>query len=89
MRLSEIAPLIEATVVRDAEFSNLGFLFDDLPDQLIFVESAHFVAAARKVRGIGCVLCTRDLVASLSGAAGLAITAEPKLAFFHLPKVLS
>jgi UDP-3-O-[3-hydroxymyristoyl] glucosamine N-acyltransferase len=88
MRLSEIAPLIEAAVVRDAEFSNLGFLFDDLSDKLIFVESAAFVAAARKARGIGCVVCPRELVSSFCGAAGLAASAEPKLAFFRLQQFL-
>ena len=30
MRLSEISARLQATVVRDAEFFNLGFLFDDL-----------------------------------------------------------
>jgi UDP-3-O-[3-hydroxymyristoyl] glucosamine N-acyltransferase len=88
MRLSEIAPLIEATVVRDAEFSNLGLLFDDLPDKLIFVESTHFVAAARKARGIGCVVCTPELVSSFSGTGGLATSAEPKSAFFRLQQFL-
>jgi UDP-3-O-[3-hydroxymyristoyl] glucosamine N-acyltransferase len=88
MRLSEIAPFLEATVVRDAEFSNLGFLFDDLPDRLIFVESPQFVEAARKARGVVCVVCTRELVPSFSGAVGLAISAEPKLAFFRLQQFL-
>ena len=88
MRLSEIATLIKATVVRDAEFSNLGFLFDALPDKLIFVESAQFVEAACKARGIGCVVCTPELVSSLSGAGGLATSAEPKLAFFRLQQFL-
>jgi UDP-3-O-[3-hydroxymyristoyl] glucosamine N-acyltransferase len=88
MRLSEIAPRLQATVVRDAEFSNLGFLFDALPEKLIFVESAHFVAAARKAVGIGCVLCTPELASCFPGVGGLATAAEPKLAFFHLQQFL-
>lgn len=88
MRLSEIAPGIQATVVRDAEFSNLGFLFDDLPDKLIFVEAQHFVAAAREAHGIGCVLCTREMASCFPGVGGLATTAEPKLAFFQLQQFL-
>ena len=31
MRLSEVACRLQATVARDAEFSDLGFLFDDFP----------------------------------------------------------
>jgi UDP-3-O-[3-hydroxymyristoyl] glucosamine N-acyltransferase len=88
MRLSDIAPRLQATVVRDAEFSNLGLLFDDLPDKLIFVEAPHFVSAARKTRGIKCVLCTGELASSFSDVDGLAITAEPKLGFFHLQQFL-
>ena len=88
MRLSDVAPRLQATVVRDAEFSNLGFLFDDLPDKLIFVEAPHFVSAARKARGTSCVLCTGELASSFAGVEGLATTAEPKLAFFHLQQFL-
>lgn len=88
MRLSDIAPRLQVTVVRDAEFSNLGFLFDDLPDKLIFVEAPHFVSAARKARGIKCVLCTAELASSFPGVEGLATTAEPKLTFFHLQQFL-
>jgi UDP-3-O-[3-hydroxymyristoyl] glucosamine N-acyltransferase len=79
---------LQATVVRDAEFFNLGFLFDDLPDKLIFVEAGRFVSAARKARGATCVLCSGELAASFPDAAGLAIAAEPKLAFFHLQRFL-
>src|ERR1019366_9815573 len=88
MRLSEISARLQATVVRDAEFFNLGFLFDDLPDKLLFVEAGRFVSAARKARGARCVLCSGELTASFPDAAGLATTAEPKLAFFHLQRFL-
>jgi UDP-3-O-[3-hydroxymyristoyl] glucosamine N-acyltransferase len=88
MRLSEISARLQATVVRDGEFLNLGFLFDDLPDKLIFVEAGRFVSAARKARGTRCVLCTAELAGSFPGAEGLATTAEPKLAFFHLQRFL-
>jgi UDP-3-O-[3-hydroxymyristoyl] glucosamine N-acyltransferase len=88
MRLSEIAPRLDATVVRDAEFSNLGFLFDDLPGKVIFVDGPQFVSTARKARGTICVLCPPDLASCFPGAEGLAITAEPKVAFFHLQQFL-
>ena len=88
MRLSEAARGLQATVVRDAEFSDLGFLFDDLPDKLIFVEAPEFVSAARKARGVACVLCTPELASCFPDVEGMATTAEPKLAFFHLQRFL-
>jgi UDP-3-O-[3-hydroxymyristoyl] glucosamine N-acyltransferase len=88
MRLSEVAPRIDATVVRDAEFSNLGFLFDDLPEKLSFVEAPTFVAAALKASGTRCVVCTPELADAFAGVAGVAISAEPKLAFFRLQQHL-
>ena len=86
MRLSELPSHIHATVLRDAEFHNLGFLFDDLPDKLIFVESRRFVPAARTSTGLRCVLCTPELASSFPEAAGLAFTSEPRLAFFQLQR---
>jgi UDP-3-O-[3-hydroxymyristoyl] glucosamine N-acyltransferase len=88
MRLSEVAPVLQTTVARDGEFSDLGFLFDDLPDKLIFVEAPEFVSAARKARGVACVLCTPELASCFPGVEGLATTAEPKLAFFQLQRFL-
>lgn len=88
MRLSEIALRVGAAVVRDAEFSNLGFLFDDLPEKLIFLESPRFISSALKATGIGCVLCTPEVASSLPCGGGLATAAEPKLAFFRLQQFL-
>ena len=88
MRLSEISSRLEAGVVRDAEFLNLGFLFDDLAGKLIFVEAPSLVSAARRSRGTKCVLCTPELVSSFPGAEGLATVSQPRLAFFHLHQFL-
>jgi UDP-3-O-[3-hydroxymyristoyl] glucosamine N-acyltransferase len=88
MRLSEISSRLRAAVVRDAEFLNLGFLFDHLPGKLIFVEARRFVAAARKAQGTKCVLCAPELASSFPDVEGLATTSEPKLAFFHLQQFL-
>lgn len=88
MKLSEIPVAVGAAVVRDGVFSNLGFLFDQLPDKLIFVEGRRFVAAARKAGGVKCVLCTEELAPSFADAPGLAVAGEPKLAFFRLQRFL-
>jgi len=88
MRLSEISSRLQATVIRDAEFLNLGFLFDDLPGKLIFVEAERFVSTARKSLGTKCVLCTPELASSFRDIGGLATTTQPRLAFFYLQQFL-
>jgi UDP-3-O-[3-hydroxymyristoyl] glucosamine N-acyltransferase len=75
-------------VVRDAEFQNLGLLFDDLPDKLLFVEDRRFVAPARAARGRRAILCTPRLANSFPDVDGLATAVEPRLAFFHLQQFL-
>jgi UDP-3-O-[3-hydroxymyristoyl] glucosamine N-acyltransferase len=88
MKLSEMASRLQATVVRDAEFLNLGFFFDDLPDKLIFVMAPGFVSAAQKVIGTKCVLCTPELASCFPNVEGLATTADPRIAFFRLQQFL-
>jgi UDP-3-O-[3-hydroxymyristoyl] glucosamine N-acyltransferase len=83
-----MASRLQATVVRDAEFLNLGFFFDDLPDKLIFVMAPGFVSAAQKVIGTKCVLCTPELASCFPNVEGLATTADPRIAFFRLQQFL-
>ena len=58
MKLSELPENLGIRVVKDAEFHNLGFLFDELPDKLVFLEAPRFLAAARRSKGICCMLCS-------------------------------
>ncbi len=88
MKLSEIAPGLNLAVLRDAEFNNLGFLFDALSAKLIFVEDAKFVSVARATQGLQCVICLPELAGSFAEVAGLATTAEPRTAFFQLQQLL-
>jgi UDP-3-O-[3-hydroxymyristoyl] glucosamine N-acyltransferase len=88
MKLSAIAPRAGADVIRDAEFANLGFLFDDLPGTLLFVEAPRFVAAAKRVVGAACILCTPELVSAFPDTEGLAVASAPKAAFFEIQKRL-
>ncbi|MEO7143115.1 MAG: DapH/DapD/GlmU-related protein [Bryobacteraceae bacterium] len=88
MRLSEIPAALGATVVRDAEFDNLGFLFDNLENKLVFCEAQRFVAAVRQAHGAGCVLCSPDLGPAFKDAGGLALADEPRIAFFRIQRFL-
>ena len=88
MRLSELPPAAQVTVVRDGEFHNLGFLFDDLPDKLLFVEGQQFVSAARAAHGRRAILCPPELADFFPDVEGLATAREPRLAFFCLQQYL-
>jgi hypothetical protein len=79
MKLSELPEDLGLAIVRDAEFRNLGFFFDDLEDKLAFVEASRFVPPARKAKGIQAILCTPELAASFLRVEGL--TTEPRRVF--------
>jgi len=82
MKLSELPEDLGLAIVRDAEFHNLGFFFDDLEHKLAFVEASRFVSPAHRAKGIRAILCTPELASSFSQIHGLATTAEPRRVFF-------
>ena len=88
MKLSELPEDLGLAIVRDAEFHNLGFFFDDLENKLAFVEAFRFVPPARKAKGICAILCPPELASSFSQVQGLATTAEPRRVFFLVQKFL-
>lgn len=88
MKLSELPEDFGVAIVRDAEFHNLGFFFDDLEDKLAFVEAPRFVPAARRAKGICAILCTPELAPSFTQVQGLATTAEPRRVFFLVQQCL-
>src|SRR5205823_13560726 len=79
---------LDVVVLRDADFTNLGFLFDDLPDKLVFVEDARFVRPALETHGVRCVVCLPELASSFSALAGLATSTQPRTTFFVLQQLL-
>ncbi len=83
MKLSSVAPCIQVSVIRDGEFENLGFLFDHLAGKLVFAESRQFLREVIACRP-ACVIAAPDLAPSLDAAPGLAVSAEPRRAFFKL-----
>jgi UDP-3-O-[3-hydroxymyristoyl] glucosamine N-acyltransferase len=88
VRLSDVAPRLDLVVLRDAEFNNLGFLFDDLSAKLVFVEDPRFVEPALQTRGLQCVVCLPELAAAFSEVAGVATSAAPRTTFFELQQLL-
>jgi len=88
MRLQEIAPLGQISVVRDAAFQTVGLLSDPQPQMLTFVEEERYVSRARRIPGVVCITNPR-LAPHLDGVAGLAVAADPRRALFDYHNYLA
>lgn len=86
--LASAARLAGFEVLRDATFSTLGFLIDDLPGMLLFVESRRFLAPALRKASAAALIVTPELASLSDSAPGLAVSAAPKRAFFQLQNAL-
>jgi UDP-3-O-[3-hydroxymyristoyl] glucosamine N-acyltransferase len=88
MLLSELPGQRRLTMVRDADFKNLGFLFDALPRKLIFVESGRFLSQVRRAGDVACILTNPALAGMLPETPGLAVSVNPRLEFFEIQRFL-
>lgn len=84
MKLSEAAPLVGATVRRDATFTSLGFASHDAPGMLVFLESERFLDAVVSNPRIACVVASAALADAVPARLGLAVADNPRLAFYQL-----
>ena len=88
MRLSDLPAELGLNIVRDAEFKNLGLLFDDLEEKLVFAERPQAVTAITRARGVCSILCPPDFAPRFSGYKGLAMARDPRISFFDIQKFL-
>lgn len=82
MNLRELEGLVPVEVWRDHSFSTPGFLSDPQPGMLTFLESPRVLRLLHRTPGISCVIATRELSRELDDIGGLAVTADPRRAFF-------
>jgi UDP-3-O-[3-hydroxymyristoyl] glucosamine N-acyltransferase len=82
--LREVAAVIGAHIVREGEFSSLGFLQHRWPGRLTFAESEEAVNRLGAAAGCSCVLTTEPLGSRVPRALGVAVVASPRKAFFDL-----
>ena len=75
---------IDAEVVRDGAFCDLGFVNDNGEQMLVFAGSPRFVGRAVDNPGVTCIVTTSDLVDLIPPDRGVLIAADPKEAFFRL-----
>ena len=84
MRLSEVAEVAGITVVRDGDFENLGFVQQELPRQLVFLEDARYQRRLLRNRAVAAVVTTPELAAEIPDGIAVASSAAPRFAFAAL-----
>jgi UDP-3-O-[3-hydroxymyristoyl] glucosamine N-acyltransferase len=89
MLLSEVYKSGNCDIIRDAYFESVGFLSDPQPSMLVFLESRRFLSTLRRTREAGCVITRAEYAGELDFIEGLAISAEPRLAFHQIHEYLA
>jgi len=84
LSLAALAHLVALDVVRDAEYSSLGFLSMPRPGMLTFAEARGALKALRACPRPLAVITTPGLAPELPEPDGVALAADPRRAFFEL-----
>lgn len=88
-RLIDVVGRTEIEVCRDGSFHNLGFLSDDYPHMLVFLDDARFIGALRRHTNISAVLTTPELRDDVPRHMALGICRTPRLEFSDLHNQLA
>lgn len=88
MRLSDV-PRQFTMIVRDGEFTNLGFISHQSESMLTFIEHEDFIKRIVQAKNITCVITTPDLVSRIPECFGCALAESPRDAFFQLHDYLA
>jgi UDP-3-O-[3-hydroxymyristoyl] glucosamine N-acyltransferase len=85
MRLSTIVEVVDAEIIRDGNFENLGFVSESLPEMLSFLVHPRFLGALERNTCLRALLTTPALAASAPDHLALAVCDQPRVAFalFH------
>jgi UDP-3-O-[3-hydroxymyristoyl] glucosamine N-acyltransferase len=89
MRLEEVASIVPVVVERDAEFESLGLVTHAMPNMLAFLESEKFLPRFFRNPHISCVITTRELAVGLPEKYGIALSNNPRKAFYELHNYLA
>lgn len=84
MRLSEIRPDLSLRVVRDGEFSSLGFARHQRSGMLTYLASEDYADVVARNDALSCVIAAEDVADHVPHRVGLAIAADPRLTFYRL-----
>jgi UDP-3-O-[3-hydroxymyristoyl] glucosamine N-acyltransferase len=81
MRLSTIATLAGAKLIRDGDFENLGFVSESQATMLTFLAHPRFLGQVERNQDIRAVLTTDELAPDVPKQVALAVCEQPRLAF--------
>ncbi len=83
MKLTELAGLTpDLEVEREGTFEDLGTITHRRPAMLGYIEAEKFLKALTSNDGFACVITTRELAQRLPQHLGVAVSADPRRAFF-------
>jgi len=71
-------------LVRDGEFSSLGFISHYSSSMLVFIEREEFLPNLETNPNITCVITTPELIGKLSNNIGVAIANNPRKVFYTI-----
>ena len=84
MHLSFLPDIAGVDICRDGPFQNLGFLADQRPSMLSFLESERFLPSLLRNDMVSAVVTTQELAAQIPPELALAVCAQPRISFAKL-----
>lgn len=88
MKLSEVQNKGNMELIRDGRFESLGFVTHNNPKQLVYIEDVKYLPLLRK-SNISSVIITEELVHSIPKQHGIAISKNPRRAFYEIHNYLA
>jgi UDP-3-O-[3-hydroxymyristoyl] glucosamine N-acyltransferase len=82
MKLSNY--IAESTIVRDAEFTRLGYVDSDCAGVLAYADSFKYLQKAQANPNLTCLITTAELAALATDIPGLMIAESPREAFYAI-----
>ncbi len=89
MRLFEASSIVPLRVLRDTDFSSLGFVSHRNKAMLVFLESERFLDGLLANHGVAAVITTPSLAGRIPSGLGLALSEAPRRDFYQLHNYLA
>lgn len=89
MQLKGIEKIVPVTIERDAEFRTVGLIPYSTENMLVFLENKRFLREFLNNENISCVITHRDLIKYLPDDLGVAISENPRVAFYKFHNYLA
>lgn len=89
LNLADAGRYVPLEVAVDGEFQTLGFLIDSLDRMLTFVEHSKFLRKLASNKSVSAVITTPQLASLVQPGLGVAVSGNPRRAFFLLQNALA